>query len=70
MNLILSHKKAKAMQLRKHSRMLAVFADSVQLAGERGQLIGVSGWKMVGSYSRVPLSSCGGSKRGILIISE
>jgi len=68
-------KKAKAMQPRKHWRILAVFADSLQLAGKRGQLIGVPSWKvvpvLVDSYTQfLLLKSCGGSKRAILIISE
>ena len=47
MNLILSLSLEEAMQPRTHSRILAVFADSLQLAGKRGQLIGVSSWEVV-----------------------
>ena len=65
--------KARAIQLRKHSRILTVFVDSLPLAGKRGQLIGVSSWKvvLVDFYSQfLLLKSCGGSKLGIFIISE
>ena len=61
MNLILSLSLKKAMQPRTRSRILAVFADSLQLAGKRGQLIGVSSWEVVPVRYKY---SCGRNEAG------